>query len=663
NREPVATDALRLLASLEHRRGEYERSAALCEQLLSDDHADKGQVLSLLLLAENELMLGRFEDAAAHFRAALETPIGDPYRRQARLRLGTALHRLGRFDEAAAELAPFDQGADTPASEREALLMLGDIAFAAGDYGVAVKRFEDFLGGDGVEGDAGTEDALLKLGLARQRLDRHELALEAFDALLARFRDSAHAEQAVFERGQSLLALQDDARARGAFEDSLRLYPDGRFAAAAQRRLAEIAAGRGDLAQSTAYFAAAAESEDEREAASARVRLAEILLSQARHDEVVEAADAALAAELTDGERRRAEIARAIARSRRGDGAEALRDVERLLNDETISGAARASLLYEAAWRRRDAGHNDGTTDAYRELIAIDAAGTLTAHAMVELADLLAADDQHEEAAALLTQSLNREMTDPLRQQALYQLATTRFEQGEFAEAQRQLVTLLADEPPRELLGPASALSGECLFNMGDLSRAAERLRIVIDEYPDDPAHEACMLRLGDCLNGAHRYAEAEEVFVEHLEMYPDSSYAFQSRFGIGWARENQRRYDEAIAAYREVTDHHAGATAARAQFQIGQCLYAQGRHQDAASELLKADILYGVPEWSAAALHEAGRCFEAMGQVAKAREQLSAVIERYPDSAWADMARTRLPSLRSDAVPGRAAAREEAGQ
>jgi TolA-binding protein len=108
------------------------------------------------------------------------------------------------------------------------------------------------------------------------------------------------------------------------------------------------------------------------------------------------------------------------------------------------------------------------------------------------------------------------------------------------------------------------------------------------------------------------------------------------------------------MAEYARVVADHDGATAARAQFQIGQCLFAQGKHADAATELLKVDILYAYPEWSAAALYEAGRCLMAANRPAEARAQFEAVRDRFPDSQWAGLAAQRLADAGAERVPGR---------
>jgi len=177
----------------------------------------------------------------------------------------------------------------------------------------------------------------------------------------------------------------------------------------------------------------------------------------------------------------------------------------------------------------------------------------------------------------------------------------------------------------------------------------------VVKEFDTDPAYPASLLRLGDCQAALQRWALSEEAFNRYLDRYPEGDLWYQARFGLGWAKENKKRYDEAMAAYQKVAERHQGPTAARAQFQIGQCLFAQGKHEDAVRELLKVDILYAYPEWSAAALYEAARCFEKLGKTAEAKQHFQQVEEKYKQTQWAKLATRRLSELSSSvSLPGR---------
>ena len=71
--------------------------------------------------------------------------------------------------------------------------------------------------------------------------------------------------------------------------------------------------------------------------------------------------------------------------------------------------------------------------------------------------------------------------------------------------------------------------------------------------------------------------------------------------------------------------------------------------------ELLKVDILYAYPEWSAAALYEAGRCFVLMNDSVQARQQFTTVTEKFKDTQWAKLAGEQLAELSaSSSLPGK---------
>ena len=183
--------------------------------------------------------------------------------------------------------------------------------------------------------------------------------------------------------------------------------------------------------------------------------------------------------------------------------------------------------------------------------------------------------------------------------------------------------------------------------------KAAGHLSRVIKKHPNDEACAPSMLRLGECNARLQHWSDSEKVFSGFLQRFGENEHWFQAEFGVGWAREHQKRFDQAISSYRKVISKHHGPTSARAQFQIGECLFAAERYDEAVRELLKVDILYAYPEWSAAALYEAGRCFEKLGKIVEARNHFKQVASNFSQSRWAELASERLASLPTSTLPG----------
>ncbi|MCA9299686.1 MAG: tetratricopeptide repeat protein, partial [Phycisphaerales bacterium] len=249
-------------------------------------------------------------------------------------------------------------------------------------------------------------------------------------------------------------------------------------------------------------------------------------------------------------------------------------------------------------------------------------------------------------ASTTLIQLLDLDPPPTVRSQALYRLGVCRFRTESYADAATILDQYMTENPTSDLLASASLMTGESLLRTGAHREAATHLERVVERFPTDEGYPSALLRLGECLSVMQRWGRAHDIFARHRQSFPESPLWFQSQFGLGWALENQGRHDEAIEAYTDVVARHEGPTAARAQFQIGECLYAQKKLEEAARELLKVDILYAYPEWSAAALYEAGRVFLDLRKPAEARTQFTTVVESHPDTEWARLAQDQLERL-----------------
>jgi TolA-binding protein len=345
-----------------------------------------------------------------------------------------------------------------------------------------------------------------------------------------------------------------------------------------------------------------------------------------------------------------------VALSRQGDEAAAIEACDKI-TDATLAGLdaeLRGSVLYERAWCLRELDKKAEAVEAYQTLLKSSPFGPLTAPATLELAELQAGAGQCDQAIALLgplvellnAQSAADTSSPSIAERALYRLAVCHYELKQFERAAAVSSQFISVCGQSQLLASAHLMAGESLFSLGRHAKAATHFRAIVDESESNPARASCLLRLGECLAANNDWSGSEAAFARHLTEFADSELWFQAQFGLAWAMENQSHHEKAISSYRMVTDKHSGPTAARAQFQIGECYFAQKRHEDAVRELLKVDILYAYPEWSAAALYEAGRCFEAMSKPDEARAQFAQVQSEYGDSQWAKLAAERLAAI-----------------
>ena len=646
----LSQDARRMLAGSLHRAGRYEES----ERVIADWRENGAKTLPVELAfvdAENAFLAGNYKSAVSKYTSYLARDgIGErlPI---ARRRLGLAHYQLKQFDEALGQLSALGDGAQTPATQ----FAIGDIYFSKREWREAKTWLDRFVVSSG---DAPTDESLLKSGIACMRLDESETAIRRFDAIIDRGTEGDHFVQAMFEKGQALVTLERFEAASEALQRVLTLENSERFAAASREHLAAIGLqlGRPDLAAET-YSALAKSQKSKSAQAKARLRQAQALMRADNFEEAATVLGDWLDS-FEDDERRDRALAHYVISLARTDQCEKAIEAFKRLNAGRVDSQLGLSARYDHAWCLRSLKRDGNAAKAFESVVAASNGSSLGFHAMMELATIYDETNRPDEAIAHL-QSLAKAFRDGElpgdmpADRVLYRLGQSSFERNQLADAQEVLTELRSKFPKSELTGPAAYLLGEAAYQAERWEDAVSQLTTAVDRGTDADYRGPALLRLGDALAKLHRWKESESRFAAYLESNRDSMHAFQANFGIGWARENDARYAVAIEAYRKVTGHHHGPTAARAQFQIGQCLFAMKDYDSAVRELLKTDILYAYPEWSAAALYEAGRCLERMNRRGEAREQFDAVAKKYAATKWAAPATERLRALASAGTPG----------
>jgi len=657
----LGAEALELLATTDHQRRNYKKSRELCLAFLQQFGSHNLAPVVRFMVGENSFLAGNYDDAVTDYRDFLDNDSGHQQAATARFRLGTALYRLERFAEADDELKSVTDGTSTAETFRSALLALGDIHFQRSEWKNAEQYLKDYLS-FGLNMTA-ADDALLKLGLSRHRQDDHDGAIEAYDALIASFDDSPHRLQAMFERGQALVALSRPHEAKQTFQAVLDADDDSRFAPYALNHLATMAAQAKDFEQASQLYERVSRSTSESDlGADALFQNAQSLMAAGQFRE----AESSFTRFVRDhgSHARVAEAAaqRAICLARQDRYDDALKALEQVdeRRGSALSSSLKASLGYEKAWCLRELGRLDEAARAYRGLLANSSRKDLNTHAMLELSGIEFNAKRFKEAAQLLRDLREIIQSDPaqiphdLREQTTYRLGVCEFELEQFDDAAELFEEFLDTFETSTLTASACYYCGEASFKLSRHQKAVKHLARVREEFQSAPVLEPSLLRLGESLAQLQRWPRSERVFTEYMERFSDSKQWFQAQFGIGWARENQSRYDEAVSAYRQVVDRHQGPTAARAQFQIGECLFAKKQYEEAVREFLKVDILYAYPEWSAAALYEAGRCFQKLGKLVEARNHFNQVAEQYGQTRWAEMASQQLTQVSGGLLPGR---------
>jgi len=654
-----ASEALRLCAIVTHRLSQYDASSDYIAQWQDETQTVDAKLPADLIFiqAENAFLTENFANAAAAYRTFLSTHATDDRAAAGRRRLGLAHYRLQQFQRALAELTKLGEAAHTSAS----IFAVGDIYFAQRDWQNAQQWLTRFIVS---KPKNGIDDGLIKLGLAHMRGSEFETAIERFNALLSRDADSPHAPQAMFERGQCLLALERFEEAARSFESVLKNRAAKRLHEPARAHLAALGLKLGQPELAARYYADAAQQSDSiDQRAVAICRQSDALLQAQQYKDAANSIDAFLesidddAAELPAATLGHLHANRVIALTRAERYQQAV-DAFGQLKIDSIDGNLRFAALFDFAFCLQQLEDHDRAARVFQQVAETADANPLKHHALLALADLASRRADYKRSLSYLnllvmTEASEQLPTDIAFDRVLYQKSRAHFELKQFADAGQTLDTLLQRFPESSYANGAAYLAGESAYALQQWEAAAGHFNAALTAAPKGDFASTARLRLADCHLQLQRWPDAVDHFTAFLSDHTEHALVYQARFGLAWSLENQGKTDAALKHYRVVTNTHKGPTAARAQFQIGQCLFAQQQYEAAVGELLKTDILYAYPEWSAAALYEAGRCLERLQRIGAAREQFAAVTRRFGQSKWAAPAQERLTALTQRRIPG----------
>ncbi len=660
---PRAADALLARAGALHRLEQFKESLFAAERFTADHprHSRAGD--ALLLIAENQYFLVRYEQAERSYSQFLRQNEDGAQVWRATVRRGLCLVRLDRDAEAQRILTQAVAHTPPPdeALARSAHAALGDLAFDRGDWQESEQWFRRLIDADRAAADEG---AALRLGLSVHRQGRPADALQIYEPLIKRAQNPAIALQADFERGQALVELNRLDEARQAFESVIARTgdsPDSEFHAAALRHLASIASRQGKPEAAAALLGQLARSSTGGAGSSdALLDRGIMLIASGDYDAAEDALSAFLDQASDDSRAGEARAYLAVTTSRLGRADEALAQFKLLERElPRLQSQVRDLVLYETAWTLQRLERESDARAAYQRLLADDPSPAIESNAAVELAQLELNAGSFEQALNLLDRAERAAAgVEPAGQSSV--LANVLFLRGaclvrleRHSDAAKALEAFLTRHSDSASAASAGLLLGEALLHTGRPDQAARSIQNVVDQGPDEATLSVALLRLGDAAAAAQDWAASERAFAEYLRRFHSGEHWFQAQFGIGWARENSGNPDHAIDAYTKVVERHQGPTAARAQFQIGECHFASKRLDAAVRELLKVDILFAVPEWSAAALYEAGRCLRELQREAEARRQFQQVIDRYPDTQWASLATELMAATHPAPLPG----------
>ena len=152
-----------------------------------------------------------------------------------------------------------------------------------------------------------------------------------------------------------------------------------------------------------------------------------------------------------------------------------------------------------------------------------------------------------------------------------------------------------------------------------------------------------------NCRNGIRPSRNWREAAKD----FPDNPYTAEILYEQGWALQNLGKTDEAFKQFEEAAGQSDGLAGARARFMMGEILFEKKEYKEAVRNFFKVAYGFGYPQapeaiqkWQANSAYEAGRCFEVLKMTAQAKKSYQEVVDKYPNSDKAQLAKARLAEL-----------------
>lgn len=687
-------DFMRLQGFCQHRAGQYSQSLQVCDAF-ARKYPKSPRLSDLLFLrAENLLLLKKEPEALAAYDVFIKA---DPKHKDsllAHLRRAQLYANLKKWTPARENIQVVLAGDHASAIFDQAWFLAGEFAFQAEDWPSAIKAFETFLAEK--PNRPNVDAALYSLALTYERdkqIDNalatlRNLIIDHYGQSVGKVDDTAKGFTKVGNsRNRKVLRRKNKSAQTYKYLQIARvamgrlLYETGRldesravllearnnYGSLRQQRdgdaeyyLAWIALKQDRQADASKYFAELARYPKHAFATDGKLQAAILQLRQGQSSQALNTLNELLRANPKHPKADQATYYIGLCYARLKKPREALGYLKAVQSNYPKSDKADDALCWQGRCEQLDgkdpAARAAKASATYRTFIQRYPKSELLAEVLVDLAKLEFQAKNYNQVIARMTGLIGEDLKKPLdspalRERALYLLGWSYNKTGKPALSAR------AFEEMGKSKAAGGVMTASAAFQAGEARMRTKEYQAALEHFTQAVAsakagtndHASAMIRRGECEALTDKWKESQATYNAFIKQYGRAKHKLlpQAQFGLGWAMENQKNYTQAIAAYRSVTARKTkDSLGARSQFQIGECLFATDKLDQAVKEFILVESTYAIPAWTARAILELGRIREAQDREDDAMDRYREVIKRFGDSQAAGVAKTRLKAL-----------------
>lgn len=575
--------------------------------------------------AEATLQLGQFESAATAFEQLLASDRDNPLRMSWQMRLATARYLGGQFDQAIAQATEVLKAEKDPIARAEALFLQGASLLKLQKNELAIDKLKDSVKENGKWAQA--DEVLLLLAEAQSLEGLKAEAKATLERILSEFPQSRFKQQVEFRLGQLSANVGDFDRAMLAYDAVLKTSSD--------KSLVDYAAyGKAFILIQREQFAAALvlldpialPSRNDSVGQEARIAKAICLRQTGKATEAVSVLSQLLSTTLSKEQKQKATYELGLSQAATENFDATIQTFEGL-----IASSDRFPLLdkayYELGWAYKSKGNTEKANDVFQSLASKFPDSPLTAEAYFHVGQAEYESSKYDRAIKAYTVAATRSVDSTLQEKSLYKLGWAFFQQRDFAKASENFNKQIREFPKGSLIVDARFMVAECALKRENYVEAwplyelARRTLEASDENTVSAQVRALILLHGaQAARELKRWKDVESWIGTLTSIAPDSTHAAIAKYELAYAKQNQKKPNEALVLYSEVAEEERNEIGARSRFMMGEVLFADREFAKAVSEFQKVMYGYGgtqapteIKNWQARAAFEAGRCSEVL--------------------------------------------------
>jgi len=339
----------------------------------------------------------------------------------------------------------------------------------------------------------------------------------------------------------------------------------------------------------------------------------------------------------------------------RSGGEANLAAAQGLLKEYLQSNANKSAAdeaLYLLGWVMHDQGESKQAIIRFQRLVDQYPSSKYWSDAAFRIAQQHTRSGQEAKADAIMNQIVAKgdeaeNVPSEVLSRALYVKAQKAATQKNWAKVATLMQQVVSHGGDPSIVERAKYWWAEALYQQQMFNEASQRFASIVEMSAIERSLQPWVrLRMAQCLGKLERWNDAGIVAHDALHQYGDFENDYEFVFVSARSAEARGLFNDAEKLYVEVIDSANGRTsetAAIAQWRIGEMHFHKEAFRAAIEAYYRVDSLYDYPKWQSAAILQAGKCQEHLGNWKHAAKLYSQILEKYPESELAVSATERL--------------------